>query len=291
MNRATTAAQKFRAYVRSVLRRKKPLSVAPDVDNKTFLFIGGAHRSGTSILHRLLREHPDTSGFVETGARQDEGQHLQTVYPAADRYGGPGRFAFDADAHLTESSDLVSAANRQKLLREWGAYYDLDAEVLLEKSPANVIRSRFLQALLPNSRFVFIVRHPVAVSLATQKWSKSPLDELMRHWLRLHEILLSDLALLNNSLVLRYEDLVESPDFWLRKICSLANLDPLIPQELLKNINQKYLSKWQSDHESDLELISERHPEIVACAAKFGYSFNQPFVFEAKAWIASVNGA
>ena len=83
---------------------------------------------------------------------------------------------------------------------------------------------------------------------------------------------------------------MESPDFWLRKICSLASIDPFIPQELLKNINQKYLSEWQSDHESDRELITEHHPEIVARAADFGYSFNQPFVVEAKASIASVNG-
>ena len=46
------------------------------------VFVGGLHRSGTSLVHRCLALHPAVSGFSGTGVPEDEGQHLQTVYPA-----------------------------------------------------------------------------------------------------------------------------------------------------------------------------------------------------------------
>ena len=101
---------------RRMRKRRKPLSRVPVIDDKTFVFIGGLHRSGTSILHRLLCEHPDTSGFEDTGVPEDEGQHLQSVFEPAYIHGGPGEFAFHAEAHLTEKSSLVSAAHSARNL-------------------------------------------------------------------------------------------------------------------------------------------------------------------------------
>jgi hypothetical protein len=221
------------AHLKRVPRRP-PLTAAPDISGSRLLFLGGLHRSGTSILHRLLRGHPDTSGFDKTGFPQDEGQLLQSVYPAAWVYGGPGKFAFHEAAHLTEDSELVSQANRAKLLCEWGAYHDLSRKVLLEKSPPNLIRARFLQALFPDSRFVFIVRHPVPVAYATLKWAKSSVPELISHWCVAHRILLEDMGSLDRVLVLRYEDLVEDPSRWIGEICHFAELVEHSPKDSAK---------------------------------------------------------
>ena len=79
---------------------------SPSPRERRLLFVGGLHRSGTSLVHRCLTRHPEVSGFSGTGVPEDEGQHLQTVYPPAYAHGGPGRFGFDPDAHLTESSPL-----------------------------------------------------------------------------------------------------------------------------------------------------------------------------------------
>lgn len=97
------------------------------------LFIGGLHRSGTTPVAGVIAQHPAVSRFQGTGAHEDEGQHLQDVYPTAAAQGGPGRFALDGRAHLTESSALVSEDNRRRLWNAWSQHWDLTSPVLLGK--------------------------------------------------------------------------------------------------------------------------------------------------------------
>ncbi|MGH3016642.1 MAG: sulfotransferase family protein, partial [Gaiellaceae bacterium] len=151
------------------------------------VFVGGLHRSGTSLLTRCLMQHPLVSGFEGTGVPEDEGQHLQTVYRPAKDFGGPGRFAFDPDVRLAEDSPLVTDESRRRLMEEWGRWWDTTKPVLVEKSPPNLVRGRFLQALFPGARLVMMQRHPLAVAYATQKWSRTSLRSLVRHWLAAHE--------------------------------------------------------------------------------------------------------
>ena len=86
------------------------------------VFVGGLHRSGTSLVHGCLAAHPDATGFSGTGVPEDEGQHLQTVYRPDHRFGGAGIFGLRAGAHLTERSPLASAESRDRLLAEWGPH-------------------------------------------------------------------------------------------------------------------------------------------------------------------------
>jgi hypothetical protein len=210
-----------------------------------FIFLCGLHRSGTSPLFRTLREHPEISGFRNTGVPEDEGQHLQTVFPAANVYGGPGRFGFSPEAHLTEKSDLITSENRHRLFEEWSKYWDLAKPWLLEKSPPNLIRTRFLQAVFPNSYFIIIVRHPVAVSLATWKWARSSLDLLMKHWLHCHRLFEQDRPHLRNVLVVRYEDLIQASEPTLAQIYRFLGLTPHCSTPLNPAGNERYFSVWK----------------------------------------------
>jgi hypothetical protein len=211
-----------------------------------FVFVCGLHRSGTSLLFQALRAHPEVSGFADTGAPEDEGQHLQNVYPPARAFGGPGRFGFDPRAHLTEASPLVSEASREALFAAWSRYWDLKRPVLLEKSPPNLIRTRFLQALFPESRFVVLTRHPVAVSLATQKWHPAPVGRLLRHWLVCHERYAEDAPHLREVLVVRYEDLVARPGEVMDRVWGFLGL-PAVPLAVpvRTGVNERYFAAWR----------------------------------------------
>ena len=259
-------------------KRHSPLLQTPFVDDKHFLFIGGLHRSGTTVLHQLLREHPLASGFDDTGAPRDEGQHLQSVIPTAHAYGGAGDFAFYPAAHLTESSELISPDSRDILLKEWGAYYDLQKQILLEKSPPNLIRSRFFRQLLPNSSFVFIVRHPIAVSLATEKWSKRSITERLLHWHTAESIMLDDIRALSDCLVIRYEDFVTDPQAYLDEICRMLSISGFMPQTEVVNHNEKYFSLWEQRHASDLETLKAVLPATCITLEEFGYTLDGPYI-------------
>ncbi|WP_121971331.1 sulfotransferase [Leptolyngbya sp. BC1307] len=158
-----------------------------EFENHQFVFVCGLHRSGTSLLFKCIGEHPDISRFKDTGVPEDEGQHLQSVFKPASTYGGWGKFGFNKNAYLTEASSLVCDRNKARLFSEWQKFWDLEKTLLLEKSPPNLIRMRFLQAMFPNSYFIVLKRHPIAVSYATQKVNKKSIYSLIEHWLVCYE--------------------------------------------------------------------------------------------------------
>lgn len=208
------------------------------------VFVGGLHRTGTSLVARCLSSHPDIAGFRDTSVWEDEGQHLQDALPAARRLGGPGRFAFHPDAHLTELSPWAGAATRDALLRTWEPLWG-PGRWRLEKSPPNLLRSRLLLHLFPTARFVFTTRHPLAVALATRRMALSrrrmDLVELVRHWCRAHELFRQDLPTLEGRVVmLRLEELARNPGR-LSAAFDLLGLDPVPPpEEIVPDPNARY---------------------------------------------------
>ena len=240
------------------------------------VFVAGLHRSGTSLVHRCLAAHPDVSGFADTGVPEDEGQHLQTVYPPAYRYGGAGLFGFAPEAHLTETSPLATAASREQLLREWGPRWRADAAVRIEKSPPNLVRTRFLQALFPDATFVAVLRHPVAVAGATRKGRRRRLtyETLVHHWVACHAVLAADAPHLQRLHVVRYERFVADPDAELGRIFAALELPPHPSGEHVRTgVNDGYLARWRS-RRNPLRTLDRRRaigrwePEV----RRFGYS-------------------
>jgi hypothetical protein len=243
-------------------------------DMHRFLFLCGLHRSGTSPLFKILREHPRISGFRDTGVMEDEGQHLQTIYAPASVYGGPGKFGFSRRAHLTEGSKLVTPGNRELLFQQWSKHWDLGKPWLLEKSPPNLIRTRFLQALFPDSYFVVITRHPIAVTLATWKWAKSSLELLVRHWLECHRIFERDRTHLRHVLILRYEDLIAETEPTLARVYKFIGLSPVPCSPLNRSGNDRYFELWRK-LKTDHKLASVAHHIIKRYEKQlnaFGYS-------------------
>jgi hypothetical protein len=252
-------------------------------ETSRLVFVAGLHRSGTTPLARTLADHPSISGLTNTDVKEDEGQHLQDVYPKAKLYGGPGRFALDARAHLTEASELVSPQNAQRMLDAWTPYWDLSKPLLLEKSTPNLVMGRFLQAMFPGSAFITVMRHPVIVALSTVKWRRllsrnwqnhTTVEAMVGHWLAAHDTFLADLPHLTRTHVLRYEDLVTAPAEGLAPLAALLGLDSPIPPEGIKaSHSERYEQDWASMSRSLLgrreyrRIIDRFGPHV----ARYGY--------------------
>jgi len=230
--------------------------------NRT-LFVCGLHRSGTSLITRSLAEHPDVSGFRNTGVIEDEGQFLQTVMPLEITYGGVGRFGFDPRAHLTEESPFNTPENAQKLLAEWSRHWDGAKQVRIEKTPSNLLRMRLLAELVRPSSFIIVTRHPVAACLATLKWTEGNIFSLLSHWVHCYRIARSDAPRLRNVIWTSYEAFVADPEGERDRLLAFAGLGPCAGlSSPVKNENEKYFAQWRERYFGDGErAIAQVPPE------------------------------
>lgn len=190
-------------------------------------FVGGLHRSGTTMVVRLLGRHPDVATMRGTGAPEDEGQHLQSTFPPAAAHGGPGRFAWDPRATLDVPDDPDRA--RREIERAWAPHWNReDAGLHLEKSPPNLVRLRYLDAVFPGSRFLVCVRHPLTTSMATAKWvPEVSRRRLAGHWARAHRLSLEQARGLGDRVrYVQYESLLADPDRVVAAALAFLGLDP-----------------------------------------------------------------
>lgn len=270
-----------------------------------FIFIGGAHRSGTTLLADCLGDHPAISGLRNTGVPMDEGQFLQNVYPpwgtrrklwpirfihpiAPDfltlrGYGGPGRFGYDPGSHLTEASPRATETTGDRLFDSWAKYWDTSRPMLLEKSPPNLVRTRFLQAAFPGSFFIILRRHPVPVSFATRRWAKRrPFHMLIDHWLTVYERSVADQPRLERVMTMRYEDFVRDPQRVLDDTFRFLELDPVpLTREVSVQVNRDYFARWNSQLEKS--ALQQRYARYIgrryeSRVNRLGYTLGDPFL-------------
>jgi hypothetical protein len=165
-------------------------------------------------------------------------------------------------------------------MEEWSPWWDLSRPVLLEKSPPNLLKTRFLQKLFPRSSFVVVLRHPIAVSLATAKWRRTRrYQRLVHHWLHCHELFEADRPHLERVHVIRYEELVREPESVLRGVFEFLELDPIPPSEAVEaGADERYFEQWRALKRDPrirlyLALTALRYE---LGARRFGYSLLRP---------------
>ena len=83
-----------------------------------FVFVAGLHRTGTSLLARIIGSHPEISMIEGSGVPENEGCYLQGAIPHTALHGRPGHFATDSPGHLDDLID--STLDRQTVFEELG---------------------------------------------------------------------------------------------------------------------------------------------------------------------------
>ena len=205
-----------------------------------YVFVGGLHRSGTSLVSRLLSEHPDISGISGAPVPENEGCYLQGAIPHTARHGVPCQFATDPDQHLVEGSQFDSLHTRIRLEADWAPWFDPEKPWRIEKSPVNLTRMRLYQSLFPLAQFIIVVRQPQYVAAAMRKWTDIGDAAVMQYWGHAHELVREDLSFVHNWLIVRYEDLVRDPLAERKRMFAFLDLD-LCPSKLsVEDGNARY---------------------------------------------------
>jgi hypothetical protein len=167
----------------------------PTVVRRPIILLGFA-RSGTTMLNRVLRAHPDVAIMVEP----------RTIWMTGNAYRGHDELgASDLTPRIARRIDGQFAAFLQERGRSRFA----------EKTPSNCLRVPFIYALYPDCRIVHILRDGRAVVRSLLQVKAAP--RRRRLALRLRETPVRDLAA---QLPLAFQQIVRAklfgrpPRFW-----------------------------------------------------------------------------
>lgn len=151
------------------------------------IFVLGCLHSGTTILARLLANHP---AMMLADARET---HLFTRPPD------------EVNRRLAEWDQACVSAGRAR----W-----------VEKSVDHIFMAPKLRVARPQSHFVVVVRdgRDVVASIKARQYAFDNFDDVIACWTQAAEVAL-ELAEWRGVTVIRYEDLVRQPEQTLRGVC------------------------------------------------------------------------
>lgn len=182
-------------------------------------FIVGCTNSGTTLLHDVLAQHP------ATGAMPVDGHFLQTQLPTPWGHGLERVWGTRPDTFRMTEEDAGEKRAR-RLQRQWAARYDdPHRPILLEKTPPNALRMRWLERHFTDAHFVGIIRHPFAVVEGIHRKSGWPIELGARQWRMTNEAMLEDADRLRRWMMVRYEDLTARTDQVVDEVAAFIGLE------------------------------------------------------------------
>jgi hypothetical protein len=209
--------------------------------DKPAIFIIGCGRSGTSLLSRMLNNHPELAVPFESHI-------LHTFYPLLDKYGdlsdfsnirllirhilktGPIRLwhpPLDEKLVLKHIQEYNFGGVFEGILK---TYMSMEGKKYwAEKTPHNVNFIKEILQIFPSAKFIYMVRdgRDVAISYQEARFGPKTIYGVSKLWNAYLSTYIRNKKHIPASqrYELRYEDLISHPDEILRKLCNFLEID------------------------------------------------------------------
>lgn len=215
------------------------------------IFAGGCPRSGTTLLQRVIGAHPDVTSDQEFQFLPSHILPLRQTMMASIDAGNVNRIV-DHDGLDDAFRNFVASIFEKKISESNATYF-------CEKTPSNALRVPELLELFPDATFILILRDPrdvvnsfkgvrqryLSKSLRPPRFVRSAaasIEELNRYLSASLDAAKSD----SRVLIVHYEDLVETPEKTVRKICEHTGLT-FTPEMLELDDRGARVPAWKSE--------------------------------------------
>lgn len=203
------------------------------------VFIGGCERSGTTLLGAMLGGHPDYVCVPEmqfkfdllrlspngAGDSLDKSRTLRTLNKRSSFRIWDLPIALDTLPHESvsyrECIDWLVTAYGEKVAKPAPA-------VWIDHTPKNARYAATLFQAFPDAKMVHIVRdgRAVAASVLPLDWGPNEIEPAARFWAeRLAYGLMAESRWPEKVVRIHYEDLVQSPEPTLQKLCAALDME------------------------------------------------------------------
>ncbi|GIV66501.1 MAG: hypothetical protein KatS3mg047_0894 [Bellilinea sp.] len=213
--------------------------------NSDPIFIVGVQRSGTTLLSAMLAAHsqiscgPETHFFQRLSKERIEDLIDSKCWPKkAINFIKSITFTNFSDTSSNKISILEKYHLREETLFEYLSQQPPKITSILgsivipfmeslgksrwaEKTPDHIKYLDLIRKFYPESPIIRIIRDPrdVALSLMRVPWGTKTFFEGIDYWKSLYDLSSDFFKFDSHSYTLRFEDLVESPEYQLRKLC------------------------------------------------------------------------
>lgn len=229
------------------------------------VFIFSSIRSGSTLLRCLLNAHPRIHAPHEL--------HLLGLQVTIF-----GKYSQLAMRTMKFTNQELEHLLWDRILH--GELVRSGKDIIIDKTPPNVLQWKRIVECWPNARYIFLLRHPAQVTDSTRRayptWEFHEIVQMVQKFLEAVQDARTNLS----GLTVRYEELIEDPARITREICSFLDLtwEPSMldygrvdPGPLVPGIGD-WSGKIRSGHvQSQPPMSQPTAPSLVTITREWGY--------------------
>ncbi|NVO01942.1 MAG: sulfotransferase [Bacteroidetes bacterium] len=246
-----------------------------NIDTIPFFFIVGRARSGTTLLRCLLDAHPEINIPLECAFIV----HLSSKYGKKTNWDEESILSFYQDLQQYPKfhfwtidkeklkKDLLNSVGKNSYSNICKVVYfnfksffpKSEIKLLGDKNPSYSFHTKKLLKLFPDARFIHITRdyRDNIISMINAKFEAKIFSSLAFRWKFSNKAVIKQKKLTPERFyTLRYEDLVEKPESYIKDICQFLKID-FIPEMMDYHSKLEELKKIYP-----AELINRHHKSL-----------------------------